>query len=171
MYAVVRTGGKQLRVSPGDVVKVEKLPQGAGETVELSDVLLVSSGEETTVGTPTVPNAKVICMSLGDGKGKKMAHKKGVGSSRNGRDSQSKRLGVKAYGGEIVTAGSIILRQRGTAVHPGRNVGVGRGHTLFALVAGLVHFARFGEDRKKGSVLSVSYAPPLPALHRSAHPP
>jgi large subunit ribosomal protein L27 len=85
-----------------------------------------------------------------------MAHKKGVGSSRNGRDSQSKRLGVKAYGGENVTAGSIIIRQRGTAVHPGRNVGMGRDHTLFALVDGMVQFERFGKDRKKVSVLSVS---------------
>lgn len=85
-----------------------------------------------------------------------MAHKKGVGSSRNGRDSQSKRLGVKAYGGESVTAGSIIIRQRGTAVHPGQNVGMGRDHTLFALIDGLVQFERFGKDRKKVSVLSVS---------------
>ncbi|MGZ8428607.1 MAG: 50S ribosomal protein L27 [Candidatus Deferrimicrobiaceae bacterium] len=85
-----------------------------------------------------------------------MAHKKGVGSSRNGRDSQSKRLGVKTYGGETVNAGSIILRQRGTAVHPGRNVGVGRDHTLFALIDGIVQFERFGKDRKKVSVLSVS---------------
>ncbi len=85
-----------------------------------------------------------------------MAHKKGVGSSRNGRDSQSKRLGVKAYGGEVVNAGSIILRQRGTAVHPGRNVGMGRDHTLFALIDGIVQFERFGKDRKKVSVLSVS---------------
>jgi len=85
-----------------------------------------------------------------------MAHKKGVGSSRNGRDSQSKRLGVKAYGGEIVTAGSIIIRQRGTAVHPGRNVGLGRDHTLFALVDGMVQFERFGKDRKKVSILSVT---------------
>ncbi|HSL98966.1 MAG TPA: 50S ribosomal protein L27 [Candidatus Limnocylindria bacterium] len=85
-----------------------------------------------------------------------MAHKKGVGSSRNGRDSQSKRLGVKAYGGETVTAGSIIIRQRGTAVHPGRNVGVGRDHTLFALIDGMVQFERFGKDRKKVSVLSVT---------------
>ncbi len=84
-----------------------------------------------------------------------MAHKKGVGSSRNGRDSQGQRLGVKAYGGETVTAGSIILRQRGTAVHPGRNVGMGRDHTLFALVDGKVQFERFGKDRKKVSVLSV----------------
>lgn len=85
-----------------------------------------------------------------------MAHKKGVGSSRNGRDSQSKRLGVKAFGGEQVTAGSIIVRQRGTAVHPGRNVGVGRDHTLFALIDGSVRFERFGKDRKRVSVLSVS---------------
>ncbi|MGZ8473514.1 MAG: 50S ribosomal protein L27 [Candidatus Deferrimicrobiaceae bacterium] len=85
-----------------------------------------------------------------------MAHKKGVGSSRNGRDSQSNRLGVKTYGGETVNAGSIILRQRGTAVHPGRNVGVGRDHTLFALIDGIVQFERFGKDRKKVSVLSVS---------------
>jgi large subunit ribosomal protein L27 len=85
-----------------------------------------------------------------------MAHKKGVGSSRNGRDSQSKRLGVKAYGGETVTAGAIILRQRGTAIHPGRNVGVGRDHTLFALIDGMVQFERFGKDRKRVSVLSVT---------------
>ena len=85
-----------------------------------------------------------------------MAHKKGVGSSRNGRDSQSKRLGVKTYGGETVNAGSIILRQRGTAVHPGRNVGVGRDHTLFALIDGVVQFERFGKDRKKVSVLTAS---------------
>lgn len=85
-----------------------------------------------------------------------MAHKKGVGSSRNGRDSQSKRLGVKAFGGEQVTAGSIIVRQRGTAVHPGRNVGVGRDHTLFALIDGRVRFERFGKDRKRVSVLSVA---------------
>ncbi|MGB6411336.1 MAG: 50S ribosomal protein L27, partial [Candidatus Deferrimicrobiaceae bacterium] len=68
----------------------------------------------------------------------------------------SKRLGVKAYGGESVTAGSIIIRQRGTAVHPGQNVGMGRDHTLFALVDGMVQFERFGKDRKKVSVLSVS---------------
>lgn len=85
-----------------------------------------------------------------------MAHKKGVGSSRNGRDSQSKRLGVKTFGGETVTAGSIIVRQRGTAVHAGRNVGIGRDHTLFALIDGVVQFERHGKDRKKVSVLSVA---------------
>ena len=69
-----------------------------------------------------------------------MAHKKGQGSVRNGRDSQSKRLGVKTYGGESVKAGSILVRQRGTKYHPGRNVGIGRDDTLFALVAGQVEF-------------------------------
>ena len=85
-----------------------------------------------------------------------MAHKKGVGSSRNGRDSQSKRLGVKRFGGEAVSAGSIIIRQRGTAIHPGDNVGIGRDHTLFALIDGVVQFARMGKDRKRVSVLSAS---------------
>jgi large subunit ribosomal protein L27 len=85
-----------------------------------------------------------------------MAHKKGVGSSRNGRDSQSKRLGVKRFGGESVSAGSIIIRQRGTAIHPGDNVGIGKDHTLFALIDGVVQFARMGKDRKKVSVLSAS---------------
>jgi large subunit ribosomal protein L27 len=73
-----------------------------------------------------------------------MAHKKAGGSSRNGRDSQSKRLGVKCYGGELVHAGSIIVRQRGTQVHPGTNVGMGRDHTLFAKVTGHVRFAQRG---------------------------
>ena len=73
-----------------------------------------------------------------------MAHKKAGGSSRNGRDSQSKRLGVKRYGGELVHAGSIIVRQRGTQVHPGTNVGMGRDHTLFAKVTGRVQFAQGG---------------------------
>ena len=83
-----------------------------------------------------------------------MAHKKGVGSSRNGRDSQPKMLGVKRFGGETVSAGSIIIRQRGTVVRPGQNVGVGRDHSLFALIDGVVRFERFGKDRKRVSVLS-----------------
>jgi large subunit ribosomal protein L27 len=69
-----------------------------------------------------------------------MAHKKGQGSTRNGRDSNSQRLGIKAYGGQTVTAGSIIVRQRGTKFHPGRNVGIGRDDTLFALADGVVEF-------------------------------
>jgi large subunit ribosomal protein L27 len=78
-----------------------------------------------------------------------MAHKKAGGSSRNGRDSQAKRLGVKAYGGEQVNAGQIIVRQRGTQVHPGTNVGMGRDHTLYARVGGKVEFAVKGASNKK----------------------
>jgi large subunit ribosomal protein L27 len=77
-----------------------------------------------------------------------MAHKKAGGSSRNGRDSNAKRLGVKAFGGELIEAGSIIVRQRGTRVHPGVNVGVGRDHTLFAKITGKVAFAVKGPDKK-----------------------
>jgi large subunit ribosomal protein L27 len=77
-----------------------------------------------------------------------MAHKKAGGSSRNGRDSQAKRLGVKAFGGEPITAGAIIVRQRGTRVHPGVNVGIGKDHTLFALVDGKVEFRVKGSSQK-----------------------
>ena len=81
-----------------------------------------------------------------------MAHKKGVGSSRNGRDSQAQRLGVKKFGGEAVKAGNIIVRQRGTKFHPGSNVGKGSDDTLFALVDGVVNFERKDRDRLKISV-------------------
>ena len=78
-----------------------------------------------------------------------MAHKKAGGSSRNGRDSQSKRLGVKRYGGQLINAGSIIVRQRGTQFHAGENVGMGRDHTLFAKVTGKVEFAVKGAEKRK----------------------
>lgn len=81
-----------------------------------------------------------------------MAHKKGVGSSRNGRDSAGQRLGIKEFGGEFVSAGSILVRQHGTKFHPGTNVGVGRDYTLYALVDGKVTFERLGKLRKKISV-------------------
>lgn len=82
-----------------------------------------------------------------------MAHKKGQGSSRNGRDSNPKYLGIKVYAGQAIEAGTIIVRQRGTRVHAGRNVGVGRDHTLFALVAGVVKFTRIAKDRRRCAVL------------------
>ena len=85
-----------------------------------------------------------------------MAHKKGVGSSRNGRDRESKRLGVKKFCGQAVVAGNILIRQRGTKVHPGNNVGLGRDHTLFALIDGVVTFERHGKQRKKVSVYSAT---------------
>ncbi|WP_258101353.1 50S ribosomal protein L27 [Marinoscillum pacificum] len=76
-----------------------------------------------------------------------MAHKKGVGSSKNGRESESKRLGVKIYGGQKAIAGNIIVRQRGTKHHPGDNVGIGKDHTLFALIDGTVRFRKGRQDR------------------------
>ncbi|MCL4461834.1 MAG: 50S ribosomal protein L27 [Nitrospirae bacterium] len=86
-----------------------------------------------------------------------MAHKKGVGSTRNGRDSESKRLGVKRHDGQQVLAGNILVRQRGTQFYPGDNVGMGRDYTLFAKETGTVKFSRWGRDRKKIHVV------PLPA--------
>lgn len=80
------------------------------------------------------------------------AHKKGVGSSRNGRDSQSKRLGAKRADGQVVLAGNILVRQRGTKIHPGVNVGIGSDDTLYALVDGVVKFERLGKDKKQVSV-------------------
>ena len=87
-----------------------------------------------------------------------MAHKKGTGSTRNGRDSNSKRLGVKRYGGQTVTAGCIIIRQRGTKVHPGENVGRGNDDTLFSLIDGVVKFDNKTRSRKKVSVYPVTVA-------------
>ncbi len=84
-----------------------------------------------------------------------MAHKKGVGSSKNGRESHSKRLGVKLFGGETAKAGNIIVRQRGTTHHPGQNVGIGKDHTLFALVDGVVTFRRGKENKSYVSVQEV----------------
>ncbi len=81
-----------------------------------------------------------------------MAHKKGQGSSRNGRDSNSQRRGVKVYGGQSIHAGSIIIRQLGTKIHPGNNVGMGKDYTLFSLIDGVVKFERYDKTRKKVSV-------------------
>ena len=80
------------------------------------------------------------------------AHKKGTGSSHNGRDSEAKRLGVKRTDGQAVLAGGILVRQRGTKIHPGKNVGIGKDDTLFALTDGVVRYERMGKDKKKASV-------------------
>ncbi|TSA53508.1 MAG: 50S ribosomal protein L27 [Planctomycetaceae bacterium] len=84
-----------------------------------------------------------------------MAHKKGQGSSRNGRDSNAQRRGVKVYAGQLVSAGSIIIRQLGTRIHPGNNVGMGKDYTVFSKIDGIVQFERFGKSRKKVSVYTV----------------
>jgi len=85
-----------------------------------------------------------------------MAHKKGQGSSRNGRDSNSQRRGVKVYGGQSIHAGSIIIRQLGTKIHPGNNVGMGKDYTLFSLIDGVVKFERYDKKRKKVSVYTAA---------------
>jgi large subunit ribosomal protein L27 len=90
-----------------------------------------------------------------------MAHKKGQGSSRNGRDSPGQHRGIKIYGGEVVNPGNIIVRQVGTVVHPGRNVGMGRDFTIFALIDGVVKYERFGRDRKKVSVYPAEAKAPV----------
>jgi large subunit ribosomal protein L27 len=87
-----------------------------------------------------------------------MAHKKGVGSTRNGRESESKRLGVKMYGGQLVKAGNILVRQRGTKLHPGFNVGIGSDDTLYAKISGMVSFERKGRTKKQVSVYPVAQA-------------
>lgn len=92
------------------------------------------------------------------------ASKKGVGSTKNGRDSQAKRLGVKRADGQTVSAGSILVRQRGTKIHPGNNVGIGSDDTLFAKVEGVVKFERLGRDRKKVSVYPNAEAPVAAAV-------
>lgn len=85
-----------------------------------------------------------------------MAHKKGQGSTQNNRDSAGRRLGIKKFGGQFVRAGNIIIRQRGTKVHPGNNVGMGKDHTIFALIDGIVSFERKDRNRKKVSIYPAS---------------
>lgn len=190
MYAVIRTGGKQYRVSQGDILRVEKLAGQAGDKVTLNEVLFVGGNGEVKIGTPTLPDAKVTGEIMDQGLAKKivvfkkkrrksysrkrghrqkltmlrimeirgvaeggsMAHKKAGGSSRNGRDSQGQRRGVKVFGGENVRAGNIIIRQLGTRIHPGRNVGMGRDFTLFAKIDGVVRYERLDRERKRVSV-------------------
>jgi large subunit ribosomal protein L27 len=98
-----------------------------------------------------------------------MAHKKGVGSSRNGRDSKPKMLGVKRYGGELVAPGEVIVRQNGTKIRPGTNVGVGRDYTIYSKVAGYVKFQPFSKTQKKVSIIALSEAE-LAALVSEAAP-
>lgn len=97
-----------------------------------------------------------------------MAHKKGGGSSKNGRDSKSKRLGVKKFGGEFVRSGNIIVRQRGTRIKPGENVGVGRDHTLFATTDGLVLYETIQEGRKRVNIVALETLEQLAAQEEAA---
>ncbi|KAF0925521.1 hypothetical protein E2562_016708 [Oryza meyeriana var. granulata] len=96
-----------------------------------------------------------------------MAHKKGAGSTKNGRDSKGQRLGVKIYGEQVAKPGAIIIRQRGTRVYPGNNVGMGKDHTLFSLIDGLVKFEKYGPDKKKVSVYPYEKQPENPNSYRA----
>ncbi|KAF5748718.1 50S ribosomal protein L27 chloroplastic [Tripterygium wilfordii] len=95
------------------------------------------------------------------------AHKKGAGSTKNGRDSPGQRLGVKIFGNQVAKPGSIIVRQRGTKFHPGKNVGIGKDHTIFSLIDGLVQFEKFGPDRQKISVYAREVQPENPNSYRA----
>lgn len=95
------------------------------------------------------------------------AHKKGAGSTKNGRDSRGKRLGVKIFGDQVAKPGAIIVRQRGTKFHPGKNVGLGKDHTIFSLIDGLVKFEKYGPDRKKVSVYPREVQPENPNSYRA----
>ena len=167
MYAVILTGGKQYSVKVGDSIFVEKLNAEADSEVTFEKVLAVGEEGAVKVGAPVVEGATVVGKVIKNGQGgnhrdqrlrrlSTMAHKKGVGSTKNGRDSESKRLGVKRGDGQFVLAGNILVRQRGTKIHPGTNVGIGGDDTLYALVDGTVKFERMGKDRKKVSVYEIA---------------
>ncbi|GFP98988.1 50S ribosomal protein l27 chloroplastic [Phtheirospermum japonicum] len=113
-------------------------------------------GQNATVSFPIKPPLTI-----------ESAHKKGAGSTKNGRDSPGQRLGVKIFGDQAAKAGSIIVRQRGTKFHPGNNVGLGRDHTLFSLIEGLVKFEKFGPDKKKVSVYPRVEQPENPNSYRA----
>ena len=181
MYAVVLTGGKQYQVSEGDVISVELLKDAQkGASIELDKVLMVADGDNVRVGAPYLEGGKVVAEVVDQIQGEKvtitkfrrrkhfqkvltlnqesytMAHKKAGGSSRNGRDSNAQRLGVKVYSGQAVSAGSIIVRQRGTQFHPGPNVGLGRDYTLFAKCDGVVkNYVSGPKNRRFVSIIPV----------------
>ncbi|CAG0878797.1 unnamed protein product [Cyprideis torosa] len=163
MYAVIKTGGKQYRVAEGDKLRVETLNAAQGDSIELDSVLMVGEGDDVKIGTPVVANASVTATVVTHARADKadifsviackieelsMAHKKAGGSTRNGRDSEAKRLGVKKYGGEAVIPGNIIVRQRGTKIHAGTNVGCGKDHTLFAKAEGVIKFENKGPKNR-----------------------
>ncbi|ERN09829.1 50S ribosomal protein L27, chloroplastic [Amborella trichopoda] len=116
---------------------------------------------------PSVTNGSSLSFTLKFPLIIEAAHKKGAGSTKNGRDSPGQRLGVKIYGDQVAKPGAIIVRQRGTKFHPGKNVGLGRDHTIFSLIDGLVKFEKFGPDRKKISVYPRVLQPENPNSYRA----
>ncbi|XP_052139996.1 50S ribosomal protein L27, chloroplastic [Oryza glaberrima] len=125
----------------------------------LADRVSLSVGGGVGMGVPmTMPVRRLTIQ---------MAHKKGAGSTKNGRDSPGQRLGVKIYGDQVAKPGAIIIRQRGTRVYPGNNVGMGKDHTLFSLIDGLVKFEKYGPDKKKVSVYPYEKQPENPNSYRA----
>ncbi|KAL8139966.1 hypothetical protein V2J09_005987 [Rumex salicifolius] len=121
-------------------------------------------GDFGSVGVPTSPfslSFPVKPLTI------ESAHKKGAGSTKNGRDSKGQRLGVKIYGDQLAKPGAIIVRQRGTKFHPGKNVGIGKDHTIFSLIDGLVKFEKYGPDKKKISVYPRVVQPENPNSYRA----
>ncbi|KAK1404353.1 Mitochondrial ribosomal protein MRP7 (L2) [Heracleum sosnowskyi] len=116
----------------------------------------INVGQKLTISFPMIPPMTI-----------EAAHKKGAGSTKNGRDSAGRRLGVKIYGDQVAKPGSIIIRQRGTKFHPGKNVGLGKDHTIFSLIDGLVKFEKFGPDRKQISVYPRVVVPENPNSYRA----
>ena len=194
MYAVIKTGGKQYRVSEGQTLRVEKLPGAPGDKIAFDEVLMLG-GDSFKIGTPLLAGASVKATIVAQDKAKKvivfkfkrrknyrrkqghrqlftelrvdgialapvtrrlpkMAHKKGAGSTRNGRDSNSQRRGVKVYAGTEVRAGNILVRQVGSTLHAGKNVGTGKDYTLFALIDGVVKYEWKTNDKKQVSVFA-----------------
>ena len=176
-YAIVEASGQQFWLQPNRYYDIDRLAADVDGTVTLENVLLVNNGGQVSLGQPYVTGATITLKVMEHRRGPKidatpasttlpsnpppsppMAHKKGTGSTRNGRDSNSKRLGVKRYGGEAVSAGSILIRQRGTSVLPGVNVGRGSDDTLFALIDGVVSFESIKRGLRNRKRINVAVA-------------
>ena len=170
MYAIVEMKGQQFKVEAGKKLFINRMNDlEKGATVEFENVLLLDNEGKVKVGAPYVKGAKVVCEVLdNECRGEKILvfHKKRrkgfrklnghrqdlTGSSKNGRESESKRLGVKIFGGQFAKAGNIIVRQRGTVHNPGENMGMGSDHTLFALCDGIVTFRKKRDNKSYVSI-------------------
>ncbi|KAM0913155.1 hypothetical protein ACQ4PT_012337 [Festuca glaucescens] len=140
---------------------------GAFKGLSLSSASSFLRGDRAALGGNRVGMGVGVATLPARGLTIQMAHKKGAGSTKNGRDSKGQRLGVKIYGDQVAKPGAIIIRQRGTKVYPGNNVGMGKDHTLFALIDGLVKFEKYGPDRKKVSVYPYEKQPENPNSYRA----
>ncbi|WP_278758448.1 50S ribosomal protein L27 [Alistipes putredinis] len=149
MYVIVEIAGQQFKAEKGRKLYVHRLPGEENSSVSFDKVLLADNDGQVKVGAPVVEGASVKCKILKHLKDDKVL-------VLNGRESESKRLGIKLFGGQFAKAGNIIVRQRGTVHNPGENVGIGKDHTLFALVDGTVSFCKKREGKSYVSVTPLS---------------